>query len=308
MAKTAKLIFHTPADASPMRCMALLQAMHAADIDTPAAALATGQLLELAEPLVAMQDRREPVQILRVLGLICGERQFYLSADGLALARLAEQDMAQAVDLAQVCYATAWDAAHPEQRTIAWSYAQASAWMWERAPLRFDTSTRKTLAEEMIAAIQLQFADHPAYQPGRISFRSHSLSGVAVWLAALQPPALIAMEQGDLLLYRGSCSPAALLLALAAAAKSTPKQVQADPGDDLDADFGPDIPLTPQRRSRICQACFLDPAVLDRLFDWMLPIYPQLITAGTTAGAYGRFVRLLRRPTLCDLIRNEEPL
>jgi len=35
----------------------------------------------------------------------------------------------------------------------------------------------------------------------------------------------------------------------------------------------------------------------------MIPIFPQVIAPGTTAGFYGRFVRLHKLPQLADVIR-----
>ena len=72
--------------------------------------------------------------------------------------------------------------------------------------------------------------------------------------------------------------------------------------DEVDA-TGVDILLSREKRDAICKVCLLDPHALDRALDWMLPIFPNVIALGTSAGFYGRFIRLYKLPTLEDIIR-----
>ncbi|HIQ06287.1 MAG TPA: hypothetical protein EYH31_11500 [Anaerolineae bacterium] len=286
MAETARrLTFHTPRDASPERVLALLRALSEAGITDEPSARSTRELVELAEAYAPMGGRGEPVVLMRVLGLLAGERRSYLTSEGQVMARLADRDPHRAIELIHGLYATTWNTSLPARHTVSFSYAQACRLFWEKAPFPFNSENRQVLAGEMIGAIRARFAGLDGYDVGTLSYRSFSLSGVTVWLEALSPPAV----QDDVVQRRGSCWPELLVLALA--------QTYRESG----AALGMDLLLTPERRTSICQICFLEPTALDRLLSWTLPIYPEIVMAGTGAGSYGRFIRLLRWPRVADL-------
>jgi hypothetical protein len=121
-----------------------------------------------------------------------------------------------------------------------------------------------------------------------ISFSTKSVRGVRKWLEALSPPVL----EENVFTRRNFCHPELMLLAAAWVFQRT------------DADLGIDLLLTPARREAICRLCLLEPAALDRTLDWMLPTFPHIVVPGTTAGAYGRFLRFLKWPTFADLLRH----
>jgi hypothetical protein len=65
-------------------------------------------------------------------------------------------------------------------------------------------------------------------------------------------------------------------------------------------EVGIDLLLTPERREEMSKLCLVDPSALDKVLDWMLPIYPKIIQPGTRAGAYGRFIRFRKWPQIED--------
>ena len=70
----------------------------------------------------------------------------------------------------------------------------------------------------------------------------------------------------------------------------------------LNGEIGIDFLLTPERREAMCRLCVLDQSALDRVLDWMLPMYPNVIRPGTSAGAYGRFLHFHKWPEVSDLL------
>lgn len=64
-----------------------------------------------------------------------------------------------------------------------------------------------------------------------------------------------------------------------------------------------EVLLTREKRDAICRACLLSPEAFDRVLDWTIPTFPALLSPGTSAGFYGRFVRLHKIPMVEDLIR-----
>ncbi len=264
---------HIPPDASPDRLFMLISHMHEQGITFESAS----SLMDFANEL-GFGRRSE----LHLFAVMCGllkrdaNEEIKLTEAGHTLATIRPEIRA---DLAHFCIYTAYDPSEARSRTESWAYQQVVNSLWSHSPIEV-LSTVNIVSEEVNNSAKELFGDN-------ISFGSKSIRGVRKWLEALSPPVI----EADIFTRRSFCLPELALLATAHIAQQT------------DASLGIDLLLTPARREAISRLCLLEPAALDRTFDWMLPLYPQIVTPGTTAGAYGRFIRFLRWPTMSDLLR-----
>jgi hypothetical protein len=125
-----------------------------------------------------------------------------------------------------------------------------------------------------------------ATRDGTVSLSKDSLTGARHWLEALTPSVV---ESGTSA-RRHFCPPELSLLGIGWVARTM--------GEELGIDFL----LTPARREAICRLCFLEPTALDKVLDWMLPMYAGVVRQGTGAGVYGRFLHFAKWPDMGDLL------
>lgn len=221
-------------------------------------------------------DRTEPVWIAHLVGLLEKDGQRY----GLSETAHAIHAMRPAVR-ADVLHFLLWTASHEEGRGISWAYRAVGGWLWEHGSVLLTPSTAKGLVADTLAAAPAAFPSAALF-----SFSGKSVLGMRHWLALLAPPVL----HGDEFRRREVCSRELLLLAIGEVARADGAAV------------GTDLLLTPERRADICRICLIELALLDRRLDQMIPTYPRLISPGTRAGAYGRFVRLHTMPKVGALV------
>jgi len=228
-----------------------------------------------------LAPRSEPLTLAADLGLLTRNPCYAITPRGLAVVRARPPRQA---DLLHYLLYTAWDAADPATLSDLWSYRMVCNDLWVRQEVDLGTIS-KSLVEEVIMQSQAVFAGVAGYNPNAVSFSGKSVRGVRKWLAALSPPVL----SDSRFTRRSTCSDKLLMLALGYMHHAA----GAEPGVDL--------LLTPEHRAVVCRVALLDPAYLDRLLDWVIPIYPQFLQAGTRTGSYGRFIRLQSVPTVEDL-------
>ena len=196
---------------------------------------------------------------------------------------------------------------HPVQRDLM-HYLAYSAWTWETASTapfwsyqhtvdylwtcsRVDLSTHThDLVEEVRVSSRTTFEGYPNYVAERVVYNIHSVRGVLSWLRELDPPVIVER----LFARRQTCSAELIALALGQAAR------QAGIG------AGNDLLLSQERREAVCRICLLEPGYLDRLLDWAIPRFPELLAPGMRGGSYGRSVRLLRLPAVEDLAQDRK--
>jgi hypothetical protein len=183
-------------------------------------------------------------------------------------------------DLTHLLICTGWRSEEPRENTELWAYREVVDFLWKKASV--DTT--------LVAPVVTEQVRNKAFEEfgEDVSFSLKSIRGVRKWLEALSPPVM----QGNLFNRRHFCHPELLVLATSWVAQHT------------DGEIGIDYLLTPERREAICKLCLLDPAALDRVLDWMLPLFPTVIQPGTRAGVYGRFLRFLKWPEMSDLLRS----
>lgn len=266
------LTFHVPQEAGPGTLIPLLEAMVHEQVEFNTIA----SLLDFAR-LHGLASRQE----IPIFATDCGllERDeakgIRLSEIGPTLLTLRSEARP---DMGHFIIYTGWNAERPLEKTVLWSYRQVIDRLWERCNVAI-SETVNVLAEEVRNQIQEVFGVDP-------SFSAKSIRGVRKWLEAVSPPVI----QHDLFTRRQFCPPELALLALGWVAQIS------------GGETGIDWLLTPDRRDAICRVCLLEPAALDRVLDWTLPLYPAIVRPGTNAGVYGRFIRFLKWPKLGDLV------
>lgn len=273
-----KLTFHVPPDASPDQVLLLVERLAL----EPDIRFSSGQeLLDFAEAW-NVNNRTEIPSFATAIGLLDkGADGLGISSPGLLIQYLKPQVR---VDVVHFMLYAGWSEQSPAINSPLWSYRQVCNYFWNHAPLDI-LAVVTTLVEEVINSAEQVFGNVRGYEFGEVSFSDKSIRGVRKWLEDLLPPVI----EGDTFTRRHFCPPELMLLALGYVSQQTTSEI------------GIDLLLTPERREMLCKVCLLDPTALDRVLDWMLPLYPEVVEPGTRTGAYGRFVRLRKMPELRDL-------
>jgi len=212
-----------------------------------------------------------------------------LSSDGLALASM--RDDARG-DILHFLMYTGWTPNAPTEFLQSWAYRLVCDQYWEQGTVALTSNYLHAQIGEVINIAEEYFPQIGVSDFDEVSFSRKSLRGVHNWLEAVSPPVIIDDGQGTPTFSRRSfCPPELVVLAIAHVLEQEENAL------------GIDVLLTPEKRESISRICLLDPNAFDRVLDWALPIYPHLITPGTTAGFYGRFIRLHKFPELRDVVR-----
>lgn len=250
---------------------------------TPDRTYAVLQAMERGEDFEHITQSQRQVARLNQLGLL---EKSELTALGSLMLAICQQKPNLWGDLTHFLHYTLWDFPSVNGRLgISWTYRQVSDEAWNLG--NFDLAEmRESLVSSLVnraeAEADIDVAD---FKKEAASLSRDSLRGVEHWLASLVPPTI----ENDSFNRRNFCPVELMLLAISHTMQHT------------NADLNLDLLLTPARREAICRLCLLEPAALDRTLDWMLPVYPHIVLRGTTAGAYGRFLRFLKWPTFADL-------
>lgn len=269
MAKSS-LRVHIPQEANPGSLLRLITLMHEDGIAFPN----VKSFLEYTN-----EHRIGTRTELQIFGTICkllersADGSIRLSSEGTAVA---QSNQGIQADLVHFLMYTGWQD-NSRDNTELWAYREVVEYLWRNANIEVRSVSSAINEEIRNKAFELFEED--------VSFSPKSIRGIRKWLEATIPPAI---EQ-DRFSRRFFCPPELALLACGWVAQRT------------SGELGIDYLLTPGRREMICKVCLLDPMALDRVLDWMLPVYPKVLLAGTTAGAYGRFVRFLKWPGITDL-------
>lgn len=214
-----------------------------------------------------------------------------LSRDGHALARVREDVRG---DLLHFLMYAGWNASRPLDFLQSWGYRNCCDRYWAMGQVQLTSAYLDRQVEETITEAREVFTALNLGDFDEISFSRKSLTGAHKWLLALQPPVLHpnSLDAKDRTFRRRDfCPPELIVVALAWVLR------------DETTVTGVDILLTREKREALCKACLLSPEALDRVLDWAIPTFPALLSPGTRAGAYGRFVRLHKVPTVQDVIR-----
>lgn len=268
-----RLTVHIPQEANPDALIPLLSLMYEQNLAFPDVKTLVAFTKEQG-----LGSRSELQNFATVCGLLerDEEGQITLSQVGRTVSQLKPEIRA---DLIHFLMYTGWEN-ESEASTELWAYREIVNFLWFRADVDV-LSIGPSLNEEVRnKALELFDTD--------VSFSPKSIRGARKWLSAVLPPVI---EHGTTFSHRHFCPPELALLATGWVAQQTEGELEID------------FLLTPERRELICKVCLLDSVVLDRVLDWTLPLYPQVMVAGTNAGVYGRFLRFLKWPESSDLLR-----
>lgn len=191
-------------------------------------------------------------------------------------------------DLSHFCHYTLWQPQNSSENGFAWTYRTFVNHIWQQNNVQINVDSLEPVVSKLINDIESEPCfDLEETQKAVVSLSWRSLKGVLNWLAGVIPP-VIEFEQ---FIRRYFCPPELAILSIGWVAQQT------------EGELGIDLLLTPERREMICKICLIDPSALDRVLDWTLPLYPEVVVAGTSAGVYGRFLRFLKWPEMVDLLK-----
>lgn len=283
MART-RLLVHIRPDAPPGRILDLLA--HLAREPEARFSSVSGLNARAIEHGLGKASELESIAAMaQTLGLLGhDEGGLGLSADGALLMRASESARA---DLLHFRFYTLWTAERPTEVVKSWSYRNCLDAYWAMQTARLTPAFLDQRAQGTVNDAEQVFGALGVYDLANVSFSRKSLAAIHLWLSALQPTVIT----DDCFARRAFCPPELLLLALGWVLGH-------------EAVGAGDVLLSNETRQAVCRVCLLEPAALDTALDWMLPVFPDVVTAGTSAGFYGRFIRLLRPPTLADLARD----
>lgn len=277
-----KLLIHIRPDAYPENIGAFL---HQISRHTDRYFDSVADMIDFAFEAGIKKDEGESIAaMVQLLGLVLRDAEGVRITDkGLSFLQIRE-DVQN--DVLHYLFYSIWSAGMPGTAIKSWSYRYNvdRYWHLQTVTLNSDNITRRVEeahndAEAAFAAIGISDLDPT-------SFGTKSLSAIHKWLASLKPPVI----EDNAFSRRAFCAPELLLLALGWVV-----------GQEGLPDT--DVLLSHETREAICRVCLLEPTAFDRALDWMIPIFPQVIAPGTTAGFYGRFVRLHKLPELADVVR-----
>jgi hypothetical protein len=241
---------------------------------------------ELLE-FTASQDLGSYAELYTVassMGLLEKADSVQLSEMGRVFAELRENTQG---DILHFFMYSGWQSTRPREFLSSWAYRNGCDRYWQAGELSLSPDYLDRQVQETINEARQTFQEINVGEFDEVSFSLKSLQGLHSWLEAVQPPVI----EDKTFNRRAFCPPELLLLAVSYVVR------------DEDAATETDILLSRDKREAICRLCLLEPDALDRALDWMLPIYPKVIEPGTSAGFYGRFVRLHKIPTLVDVVR-----
>jgi hypothetical protein len=262
---------HIPQEANPDALIPLIDIMYEGNLTFPN----VKSLREFAHES-GLGDRTELQGFATVCGLLHKDEKgsVSLSSTGNTLAQF-KRDLR--ADLIHFIMYTGW-ATNSRDKTELWAYREIVDFLWSRNNLDVLSITSSINEEVRNKAFELFEED--------VSFSPKSIRGARKWLEAVSPPVI----ESNLFNRRYFCSPELMALSIGWVVQQT------------EGELNIDFLLTPKRREMVCKVCLLEPSALDRALDWTLPLYPTVMAAGTSAGVYGRFLRLLKWPEMSDLL------
>lgn len=267
----SKLNFHVRHEVTPERVWSVLEA------------LAEGFDYEH----VTQADRQ--LSRLRQLDLVANGDEIELTPHGQQVYEFGMQKPDALPDLWHFLHYTKWQSEYPRENTIFYTYRAYCDLLYEKGQARLDKDTREIYTAELngqILSAPIFAGIEVDLQKGAISLSRNSLRGVEHWIENLSPR-VIEVEQFE---RRHFCIAELLVLALGYVTQT------------YAVELGIEQLLTSEKRALICRLCFLDESALDQTLDWALPAFPHVIQAGTNAGTFGRFIRILKVPAIKDFL------
>jgi len=276
----AKLNIHIPPDANPTNVTQLVLLLDKENIEFES----VRELLEFADSQ-GVGGRTEMQTTAVEMGLLAKDRdRIHASQLGHTFSQLREDVRA---DILHLLLYTGWNVNKPLDFLPSWAYRDSCNRYWSQGEVVLTNSYLDRQVEETINLARETFLAMKIDDFDELAFSRKSLTGARKWLDALQPSVI----EDNTFTRRAFCPPELLILAIGYVLRNDPDTTEID------------ILLSRDRREQICRVCLLDPDSLDRTLDWALSVFPSVIEQGTSAGTYGRFIRLHKMPTLQDIVR-----
>jgi hypothetical protein len=225
---------------------------------------------------------------LRQLGLVTDDKQAALTETGKHVYQLGTEKPTVLSEVFHFLHYTRWTNDDPLENTMFFTYRAYCDMLYDKGTVELSNDNRQEFAAELNGVISSHFSDqlHDLVK-GAVSLSTNTLRGVEHWLSGLSPAVL----EDDVFECRHFCVAELFVLALGLVTQQSNVELHVD---QL---------LSPEKRDVICRICLLDKRDFDQTLDWIMPAYPDVVQPGTTAGSYGRFIRMLKIPTIEDVIR-----
>ncbi len=280
-----KLSIHVPTEAKPENVSLLITNLSRDKIIFPDTNNFNEYLIQInVNPRSEYRTTVASMEITHVC-----EGNINLSPIGYALSNIREEVRN---DLYHYLMYRGWNFKKPLDFLQSWAYRYCCDLLWAKEDVEFTSSFINQIIEDVITTARDTFKNLGIQDFDEISFSRKSINGVQNWLEALRPPVLQSTSAKMLYQRRAFCPPELLVMAIGyLLGQETTQAIEID------------ILLTREKREALCKICQLSPEALDRALDWAIPTFPEVISPGTAAGFYGRFIRLHQMPTFEKLIR-----
>lgn len=272
---TSGLVFHFPVGASPAKIPTLLRVLLYADSPVRKDSDLDQMALEQSTDRTRFIEARGLSE--DILGLINKTKE-ELILTPRAQVILKKRESVQ-FDLLHYLFYNAWNPEEPTKNARSWFYRTICDNLWSMQEVVLDRDMRQSFTQQLSDQIVQDFQQVPGIE--RVSIGIQTMDGAREWLRNLAPAVIDTFGKKDEIFHRRvTCSAELFLLALSHSCQLGGSEI------------GMDVLLSSQRREEISRHCLLEPLKIDRMLDWVLPIFPQFVSQGTRTGSYGRFVRL----------------
>ncbi len=272
---TSGLVFHFPVGASPAKIPTLLRVLLYADSPVRKDSDLDQMALEQSTDSTRFIEARGLSE--DILGLINKTKE-ELILTPRAQVILKKRESVQH-DLLHYLFYVAWNPEEPTKNARSWFYSTICDNLWNMQEVVLDRDMRQSFTQQLSDQIVQEFKQVPGIE--RVSVGIQTMDGAREWLRNLAPAVIDTFGKKDEIFHRRvTCSAELFLLALSHSCQLGGSEI------------GMDVLLSSQKREAISRLCLLEPLQIDRMLDWVLPIFPQFVSQGTRTGSYGRFIRL----------------
>ncbi len=272
---TSGLVFHFPVGASPAKIPTLLRVLLYAESPVRKDSDLDQMALEQSTDSTRFIEARGLSE--DILGLINRTKE-ELILTPRAQVILKKRESVQH-DLLHYLFYVAWNPEEPTKNARSWFYSTICDNLWNMQEVVLDRDMRQSFTQQLSDQIVQEFKQVPGIE--RVSVGIQTMDGAREWLRNLAPAVIDTFGKKDEIFHRRvTCSAELFLLALSHSCQLGGSEI------------GMDVLLSSQRREEISRLCLLEPLQIDRMLDWVLPIFPQFVSQGTRTGSYGRFIRL----------------
>jgi hypothetical protein len=223
---------------------------------------------------------KDVLQVLRDLDLV-DRRQVQLTDKGQTIAQLVYKKPELFTEMIHFLYYTSWQETNKPEKCFSWSYRTLCNYLWQQGSFVIDKPALSSLISSEASE---------AFQIHSVSFSPSSVTGITIWLEALNPPVILqdGSKSEDRFGRRTFCPPELLILSMDYIYRCA------------DADYGSNLLLSETRRNMICQLCLLEPNSLERVMEYTLAQFDYLQTG--IGGGWGQYISLQRQPKIEDFI------